>query len=624
MVHPIGFSHPSFFRRLRRTLASLAAPLALLVASVHADITEEWATTLPIGTGLSAGVLGMVVDPSGFTYLTGITGSSSNTDVLINAIRPDGTLAWSQIWNGPTNGHDQGRALALGPAGVLYVVGNTPDAMSYSNILILKYDAATGALLNTIQYSSSPGTSEFAGSVVVDAQGNVYVAGGTVGDGLDVLFLKFDSAGALQWTQTWDGPAFAPYSQDAPVTMRLSPSGEPIVLINGVMSTQHSDYVVVKLAPSTGAITWVANWGVNGQDSPRDMEVDTAGDIYVTGTGFNLQNQYSTIKLRGTDGQLLWQAYDTAGTRNTAAGLALDHQGGVYVTGSSDPDADASNNNDNMFTVKRDATTGNLLWTHLYGLNCIGCADVASDVIADNAGHVFVSGSTNSPPYSADAITFVLDPATGGETTRGVLASAPGMSAEAGFLRLDANQDLFVGGRLRNTSTAVSEILVIKYPGLNGGAGVPFCSGDGSGAACPCGNLSIGVEGCQSSLGVGGRLVASGVSSLASDSVVLRGTQMPQSSVLYFQGTTRQAGGAGSAFGDGLRCAGGTVVRLGAKLNAGGGSQYPEAGDASVSAKGAVGVPGVRTYQCWFRNAAAYCTPSTFNLTNGWEITWSS
>jgi hypothetical protein len=42
-----------------------------------------------------------------------------------------------------------------------------------------------------------------------------------------------------------------------------------------------------------------------------------------------------------------------------------------------------------------------------------------------------------------------------------------------------------------------------------------------------------------------------------------------------------------------------------------------------VSVKGLVTAPGVRDYQCWYRNAAAFCTPSTFNLTNGLEITWT-
>ncbi|MEY2806172.1 MAG: hypothetical protein RIR65_589, partial [Planctomycetota bacterium] len=33
--------------------------------------------------------------------------------------------------------------------------------------------------------------------------------------------------------------------------------------------------------------------------------------------------------------------------------------------------------------------------------------------------------------------------------------------------------------------------------------------------------------------------------------------------------------------------------------------------------------PGTRTYQAWYRNAAAFCTPSGFNLGNGLEIVWA-
>jgi hypothetical protein len=159
--------------------------------------------------------------------------------------------------------------------------------------------------------------------------------------------------------------------------------------------------------------------------------------------------------------------------------------------------------------------------------------------------------------------------------------------------------------------------------------GVPFCFGDGTGTACPCGNASpVGnEEGCLTSFGVGGKLVASGTPSIANDTVILLGSQMPNSSALYFQGTTQAGGGAGTAFGDGLRCAAGAVIRLGTKTNGAtpfppNSSQYPAAGDPSISVRGLVTVPGVRTYQVWFRNAAAFCTPSAFNLTNGYEINW--
>ena len=98
---------------------------------------------------------------------------------------------------------------------------------------------------------------------------------------------------------------------------------------------------------------------------------------------------------------------------------------------------------------------------------------------------------------------------------------------------------------------------------------------------------------------------------------------MPSSSALYFQGTMRTNGGSGATFGDGLRCASGAIVRLGSMTNLAGASQYPTAGNPSVSVRGQVTAPGIRDYQVWYRNAAAFCTPSTFNLTNGFEVTWS-
>jgi hypothetical protein len=154
--------------------------------------------------------------------------------------------------------------------------------------------------------------------------------------------------------------------------------------------------------------------------------------------------------------------------------------------------------------------------------------------------------------------------------------------------------------------------------------GALFCAGDGSGAACPCGNNSPQGQGsgCLNSLGTGALLSATGVASVASDTVVLSGTGMPNSSALYFRGTSQLSGGNGIVFGDGLRCVGGTIVRLGVKLNAGGASQYPTTGDASVSVRGGVAPGDIRQYQVWYRNAAPFCMGSTFNMSNGIEITW--
>jgi len=151
------------------------------------------------------------------------------------------------------------------------------------------------------------------------------------------------------------------------------------------------------------------------------------------------------------------------------------------------------------------------------------------------------------------------------------------------------------------------------------------CSGDGSGTACPCGNTGGAGRGCANSIDpTGGLLVASGTASVASDTLVLQGSGMPNASALYFQGTTATAGGLGAVFGDGLRCAGGAVIRLGTKTNASGASQFPVAGDPLISVRGVVVAGDQRVYQVWYRNAASFCTADTFNLTNGVRVTWGS
>ena len=158
-------------------------------------------------------------------------------------------------------------------------------------------------------------------------------------------------------------------------------------------------------------------------------------------------------------------------------------------------------------------------------------------------------------------------------------------------------------------------------PGL---AGRAFCFGDGSGTACPCGNNApAATGGCLNSLGLAGRIAAAGTASIAADTLVLSVTGVPNSSVLFFQGTALQSGGAGAVFGDGLRCAGGSVVRLKTRVAAGNAAQFPVAGDLRIAQQGGVTAAGLRTYQAWYRNAAAFCAAETFNLTNGWRTVWA-
>jgi hypothetical protein len=154
---------------------------------------------------------------------------------------------------------------------------------------------------------------------------------------------------------------------------------------------------------------------------------------------------------------------------------------------------------------------------------------------------------------------------------------------------------------------------------------LPFCAGDGSATACPCGNASPpdSGRGCANSLGLTGFVTAQGTASLTNDTVVLKGSGMPNAGVLYFQGTAQMSGGAGLAFGDGLLCVSGTIRRLGVKFNSGNASSLPGSGDSLLSVSGALTGAATVSYQLWYRDAIVFCTPDTFNLTNALSIVWA-
>lgn len=149
----------------------------------------------------------------------------------------------------------------------------------------------------------------------------------------------------------------------------------------------------------------------------------------------------------------------------------------------------------------------------------------------------------------------------------------------------------------------------------------------GTDFSCPCSNEGAAGYGCGATNAIFGlRLTSYGSATVSNDSLVLQTAPLdPGVPALFFQGTARVNGGYGTNFGDGVRCAGGTTTRLGTKssnssfyLTYGG-----PVGDTPISVRGNVPATGAtRHYQVWFRNAAEWCTTSTFNTSSGLSITW--
>ena len=151
-----------------------------------------------------------------------------------------------------------------------------------------------------------------------------------------------------------------------------------------------------------------------------------------------------------------------------------------------------------------------------------------------------------------------------------------------------------------------------------------LCLGDGTGAACPCGNFGAAGAGCANSSGGGASMVGSGSASMALDtlSLTIVGVNGAKPGLLI-RGDNAAGGGAGVAIGAGLICAVGGSQRSAVQVTDASGSTVYTTWDG-VNGLGSVATIGVPTlYQFWYRDPmGSPCAGTDFNFTGGVSVTY--
>ena len=164
---------------------------------------------------------------------------------------------------------------------------------------------------------------------------------------------------------------------------------------------------------------------------------------------------------------------------------------------------------------------------------------------------------------------------------------------------------------------------------------IPLCDPGVAGVlGCPCGNPQDGLNrGCDNSAGTNGAaLTAVGTASLSADTLVFTtGGERPTALSILLQGPALIA--AGTTYGQGVRCVGGTLRRLFNKAAVGGSIVVPNfgGGDPTVSARSAakgdpISAGQNRWYMVYYRdpNVLGGCpASSTINATQAGVVTWA-
>jgi len=337
----------------------------------------------------------LALDDSGNVVVTGISGF----DYATIKYAPDGDTVWVRRYNGPVNGLDEAHALTVDEGGNVYVTGHSTGNLTSFDYATVKY-APNGDTLWVRRFNGSGNNHDYGTAVAVDTGGNVYVTGYSWNDTslFDYATIKYSPDGDTLWVRYYKGSG---NEYDQPEALVVDHSGYVYLTGWSKGSGTSTDYATVKYAPD-GDTVWVRRYSgpIFGLDEAYALDIDEAGNVYVTGSSWNGTNEdFVTIKY-APDGDTLWiRRYNGQANEDDGAyDLSLDTSGNVYVAGYSWNGA-----NYDYATIGY-APNGDTLWVRHYNGPGDG-SDVGYALKADASGNVYVTGYSNGAGTGDDYAT---------------------------------------------------------------------------------------------------------------------------------------------------------------------------------------------------------------------------
>lgn len=330
----------------------------------------------------------MVVDDAGNMIIGGSVDTESEVSFAVVKLSPTGTVVWTAMYDGSVGGvGGSALAVAVDAAGNVYAAGSINDTDFYPNVDYLAVAFDSSGTQRWAQRFNGPGDGfDRATEIAVAADGAVYVSGTSYTPSPSFTFdwstHKYSASGDLVWERRHPGTGT---QADRVADLALAPDGN--IVVTGITRNADDewaeDVATVTYDPG-GDVVWQRQWNDTpaGANSPRDMDIDGAGRITITGTLGLFPPSPVTLRY-DSSGTLLQTIRDAGG-----ASIDVDDTGAFLLAGlvpeqPGDP-----------FLTRYDAS-GTRLWATSISVES-NEAFVVPFVRADSTGTITVAGTVRN------------------------------------------------------------------------------------------------------------------------------------------------------------------------------------------------------------------------------------
>lgn len=409
------------------------------------------------------------VDKDGNSYLTGVM-TTDRPHLYVLKVNTDGDTVFRVIYkHSSKSGPGAGRGIVVDAAGNCYVTGylvvDTVTSIDDHDIITMKLNSAGKVQWVKIYGGASNVQWDEGNAIMLDKDGNVVVAGSAYVSSaafkLGNALLKYGTDGSVKWEKTFTNNKEGDY----PTAIGADGSGN--IYVAGVTNEGVASDGFITKYDASGNKLWLKtlNGSSDINDAFYDMTVDNLGNAYVTGMINSDIGAISDIVVARykPDGTLDWNKV-ISGSSSHDIGHAISMNGldSIYAVGFT---TGTTGKGRDFIALKYDST-GAQTWKKSYDPKN-GFDDFNYDIITDQFNNIYIVGVTNDggDSFLISTLKYRYD----GVLLWSRFYNAGGKKGDYGFaVGLDALLNIYSAGNEFVSGGATSDIVLIKnaQPGL--------------------------------------------------------------------------------------------------------------------------------------------------------------